>query len=129
MKNPTPGMGTGRTGGRDLLRGHDLGYIYRGLWRFLSHYKLLLIAAVLLTALSSILSISGTGLAGSAIGAIAGESDRTVWYYLLRMVIFYVLSALIGVALLVIIFKLVAQTAHAAPAEKCAVTDAPGGRA
>ena len=41
----------------------------------------------------------------------------------------YVLSALIGVALLVIIFKLVAQTANAAPAEKCAGPDAPADRA
>lgn len=105
-------MGTGRTGGRDLLRGHDLGYIYRGLWRFLSHYKLLLIAAVLLTALSSILSISGTGLAGSAIGAIAGESDRTVWYYLLRMVIFYVLSALISYTLHVLMIRLSQKIVH-----------------
>ena len=105
MKNPIGGHAA-RTGGRDMLKGHDLRYIYRGLWRYLSHYKLLLVSAMLLTAISGVLSISGTSLAGDAIGAIGGEGERSVYYYLVLMVIFYVLSSLISYLLSVLMHTL-----------------------
>ena len=77
--------------------------------------------------------VANAGLAKAPAGMASGLSFESVMpdYSLAGLpdAAAYVLSALIGVALLVIIFKLVAQTAHAAPAEKCAGTDAPGGRA
>ena len=105
MKNPIGGHAA-RTGGRDMLKGHDLKYIYRGLWRYLSHYRLLLIAAMILTVLSGILSISGTSLAGDAIGAIGGEGEHSVYHYLVLMVIFYVLSSVISYLLAILMHVL-----------------------
>lgn len=107
MKNPVEFGGKGRAaGGRDLLLGHDMKYIYSRLWKYLSHYKLLLLGAVLLTVASSVLAILGTSLAGSAIGAIAGESETSVFNYLLRMVLFYLLSAAISYCLSLLMIRL-----------------------
>ena len=106
MKNPTVFTPKSRTGGRDLLRVHDIGYIYRGLWRYLSHDKWKLLSAVFLTVVSGVLSITGTSLAASAIGAIAGENPGDVRFYLLLMVLFYVLSSGISYLLSVVMLKL-----------------------
>ena len=106
MKNPSQFTPKNRTGGRDLLRGHDIAYIYRGLWRYLSHDRWTLLAAILLTVVSGVLSITGTSLAASAIGAIAGETTADVYTYLLLMVLFYVLSSGIAYLLSVVMLKL-----------------------
>lgn len=84
----------------------DLKYIYSRLWRYLSHHKLLLIFALLLTVISGVLGINGTSLAGEAIGAIAGEGEHGVLYYLLLMVIFYTLSTLISYLLSVLMIRI-----------------------
>ncbi|MBR2465557.1 MAG: ABC transporter ATP-binding protein [Clostridia bacterium] len=103
MKNPTQFQPKGRTGGRDLLKGHDVKYIYSRLWSYISHYKLLFLFAIVLTVISSVLSITGTSLAGSAIGAIANDgTERSVGYYLILMVILYSVSALISYLLSVL---------------------------
>ncbi len=103
MKNPAQFQPKGRTGGRDLLKGHDVKYIYSRLWSYISHYKLLFLFAIVLTVISSVLSITGTSLAGSAIGAIANDgSDRGVGYYLILMVILYSVSAIISYLLSVL---------------------------
>ena len=91
--NPTP---RGMSGGRDLLRGHDMKYIYSRLWRYLSHHKLLFAAATILTVLSGVFSITGTSLAGSAIGAIAGEGEHGVFFYVGLMAAFYITSAAVA---------------------------------
>lgn len=96
MKEPGSFNPRGRSGGRDLLRGRDLKYIYSRLWSYLSLHKPLLALAVVLTFVSSILGITGTSLAGTAIGAIAGESPKSVFYYLVLMVICYTVSAFIS---------------------------------
>lgn len=106
MKNPSAFTPKNRTGGRDLLRGHDIGYIYRGLWRYLSHDKWTLLIAIFLTVVSGVLSITGTSLAASAIGAIAGENAGNVYFYLLLMVVFYVFSSGISYLLSVVMLKL-----------------------
>lgn len=106
MKNPSQFTPKNRTGGRDLLRGHDVGYIYRGLWHYLSHDKWALLAAIFLTVVSGVLSITGTSLAATAIGAIAGENSTDVYSYLLLMVLFYVLSAAISYLLSVAMLRL-----------------------
>ena len=106
MRNPLdrgPKLGNG---GKDLLKGHDVGYIYRRLWQYLYHHKLLLLMAVLLTVASSILSISGTSLAGSAIGAIAGEGEHGVYYYLMMMLAFYLVSFVISYLLARLMIRL-----------------------
>ena len=70
MKNPTAMNMRGRaSGGKDLLVGRDLKYIYKRLWSYISHYKLLFLAAIILTVVSSVLSITGTSLAGSCAGS------------------------------------------------------------
>lgn len=106
MKNPSAFTPKNRTGGRDLLRGHDIGYIYRGLWRYLSHDKWTLLIAIFLTVVSGVLSITGTSLAASAIGAIAGENAGNVYFYLLLMIVFYVFSSGISYLLSVVMLKL-----------------------
>lgn len=106
MKNPTEFKQKGSNLGGDALKGRDIKYIYRGLWKYLSHYKLLLLAAMLLTIVSSVLGITGTSLAGSAIGAIAGEGDKNVFEHLIYMVICYFLSAVISYLLSLLMIAL-----------------------
>ena len=55
---------------------------------------------------SSILGITGTSLAGSAIGAISGEAEKSVFHYLLLMVVCYTLSAVISYVLAVLMIKI-----------------------
>ena len=109
MRNPVQqGGARGRAaGGKDLLKGHDVRYIYRRLWSYISHYKLFFLAAIVLTVISSVLGITGTSLAGSAIGAIAKENTgHSVQYYLVLMVILYTSSALISYLLAVLMVKI-----------------------
>ncbi len=109
MRNPVQqGGARGRAaGGKDLLAGRDVKYIYRRLWSYISHYKLFFLGAIVLTVISSILGITGTSLAGSAIGAIAKENTgHSVQYYLVLMVILYTSSALISYLLAVLMVKI-----------------------
>ena len=106
VKDPANFGPKGRSGGKDLLKGHDLKYIYKGLWRYLSHHKLTLLLAVILTFVSSMLGITGTSLAGSAIGAIAGDSEKGVFYYLTLMVICYTVSAVVSYCHSLIMIKI-----------------------
>jgi len=106
MKNPTEFGGKGRSGGKDMLQGRDMKYIYSRLWSYLSHYKLLLLLAVIMSTLSSVLGITGTSLAGNAIGAISGDSQRGVFYYLALMAVLYTASTLIAYLLSVLMIFL-----------------------
>ncbi len=106
VKDPQSFGPKGRSGGKDLLKGKDVKYIYLRLWGYLSHHKLALISAIVLTFVSSILGITGTSLAGSAIGAIAGESERGVFYYLGLMVVCYTASAAISYVHSVVMIKI-----------------------
>ena len=106
MKDPASFGPKGRSGGKDLLKGHDLKYIYSRLWKYLSHHKMTLALAILLTFVSSTLGITGTSLAGSAIGAIAGESENGVFYYLVLMVICYTVSATVSYCHSLIMIKI-----------------------
>ena len=50
MKNPTQfGMKGRAAGGKDLLIGHDVKYIYKRLWSYISHYKYFFLLAIILT--------------------------------------------------------------------------------
>lgn len=100
MRNPAE-MGKRQQGGggRDLLRGHDKKYIFRGLWKYMSHYWYLLCGAVALTLLSNALSLKGTTLAGDAIGAIQIKDFDAVKRYLMIMVAYYIISAFLTLML------------------------------
>ncbi len=106
MKNPTSLAPKGRAAGGDSLRGHDVAYIYRRLWQYLSHHRLLFFIAILLTCISSVLGITGTSLAGRAIGAIGGEGDITVWKYLIIMVVLYTFSTVISYLLSLLMIRI-----------------------
>ena len=95
-----------RSAGRDLLRGHDMKYIYSRLWRYLSRHKLLFALAILMTVTTGMLSITGTSLAGKAIGAIAGEGERDVFFYVAVMALCYTAAAVISYVRSVIMLKL-----------------------
>ena len=95
-----------RSAGRDLLRGHDMRYIYSRLWRYLSRHKLLFSLAILMTVATGILSITGTSLAGKAIGAIAGEGEYNVFFYVVVMALCYTTAAVISYVRSVIMLKL-----------------------
>ncbi len=106
MKNPTEFGPKGRSGGRDMLAGRDMKYIYGRLWGYLSHHKLSFALALILTVVSGILGITGTSIAGDAIGAISGEGERSVWVYLIIMVILYTLSTVISYFLSVLMIRI-----------------------
>ena len=107
MKNPQNlDVRRGATGGRELLRGHDMKYIYSRLWKYLSQRKILFFGSIILTIIAGVFSITGTSLAGQAIGAIAGEGDHGVFYYVWQMVAFYLLSAVITYVRAVIMMNL-----------------------
>ncbi len=106
MRNPAHIGPKGRAVGGEGLRGHDVGYIYHRLWKYLSQHKLLFLTAILLTCISSVLGISGTSLAGRAIGAIGGEVETTVWQYLIAMVLLYTFSTLISYLLSLLMIRI-----------------------
>ncbi|MBO5206817.1 MAG: ABC transporter ATP-binding protein [Clostridia bacterium] len=87
-------------------RPRDYKYVYLRLWKYLSYHKWTLILALTLTVLSGTLGINGTALAGEAIGAIAGESEGSVYYYLLLMVICYTASTVISYLLSVMMVSI-----------------------
>ena len=95
-----------RSAGRDLLRGHDMKYIYSRLWRYLSCHKFLFSLAILMTVTTGMLSITGTSLAGKAIGAIAGEGEHDVFFYVAVMALCYTAAAVISYVRSVIMLKL-----------------------
>ena len=82
VKDPQSFGPKGRSGGKDLLKGKDVKYIYKRIWSYLSRHKVALAMAIILTFVSSMLGITGTSLAGSAIGALAGEDRESPFYYL-----------------------------------------------
>ncbi len=84
----------------------DIKYIYKSLFKYLSGHKLLLISGLLLTAVSAVLGITGTSLAAEAIGAISGEGEAGVFYYLVLMIACYTVSVLISYMLSVLMIKL-----------------------
>jgi len=106
MKNPQAMGGRSREGGRELLKGRDIKYIYKHLWHYFSRYKWTFLCALILTCVSGILGITGTSLAGEAIGAITGEAERGVFYYLIKMVVFYTISTVISYFLSVLMISL-----------------------
>lgn len=80
-----------------MIKSHK-GILWR-LCKYVLHYWYLFIPAVILTLFSNQLSLLGPKYSGSAIDAIAaagGVDFDTVWYHVVRMLICYILSAIMS---------------------------------
>ncbi len=110
MRNPLGVKRRNTTG--EVWQGKSLGYVFRGLLRYLGKERKLLLLAIILTTISSILSITGTTLAADAIASIAGESQYPVYIYLIFMVVFYAISAIISYLLSVMMVKISQKMVH-----------------
>ncbi|MDD4112160.1 MAG: ABC transporter ATP-binding protein, partial [Herbinix sp.] len=88
----------------------DTKYVLRGLWYYVSHYRVHLVLAILLTLGSNILALVGPTLSGLAIDAIEpGEGMvvfKTVFYYAKWMVLFYVASSILSYILSILMIRL-----------------------
>ncbi|NLJ96251.1 MAG: ABC transporter ATP-binding protein, partial [Clostridiales bacterium] len=88
----------------------DKKYVLRGLWRYLSHYKWLLILAILLTIGSNLFSLIGPKLSGSAIDAIEPGEGKVVFdkvfFYAGWMVGFYIGSSILSYILSLLMIHL-----------------------
>ena len=87
----------------------DTKYVLRGLWYYVSHYRLHLIIAIVLTLGSNILALIGPMLSGLAIDAIEpGEGMvifETVFYYAKWMVLFYIASSILSYILSIFMIR------------------------
>lgn len=85
-------------GRKENHKPQDVKGALRGLWRYLVHYRFLLLLALVLTITGNLLALVGPKLSGLAINAIEpGEGNvdfATVFYYAGWMVVFYVFSSL-----------------------------------
>lgn len=88
----------------------DTKYVLKGLWHYVTHYKLHLILAILLTIGSNILALVGPMLSGYAIDAIEPGKGKvvfeTVFYYAKLMIVFYVTSSALSYILSVLMIRL-----------------------
>lgn len=88
----------------------DTKYVLKGLWHYVSHYKLHLIMAIILTIGSNLLALVGPMLSGFAIDAIEpGEgmvAFNTVFYYAGWMIVFYVVSSVLSYILSILMIRL-----------------------
>lgn len=88
----------------------DTKYVLKGLWYYVSHYKVHLIIAILLTIGSNLLGLIGPMLSGFAIDAIEPGKGmvvfNTVFYYAGRMVLFYIASSILSYILSILMINL-----------------------
>lgn len=85
-------------------------YLLSRLWKYLYHYKWLLLLALLMTVASNLLSLIGPQLSGEAINALAGGEGQVnfqlVFYYAALMIAFYLGSSILSYILSRIMIKL-----------------------
>ncbi len=87
----------------------DIRYVLRRLWSYLMKYRLWLLAALGLNALSNLFNLIGPVLSGSAIDAISpngGTDFAAVGRYVALMIVFYILSSLLSYLLSVLMIHL-----------------------
>ncbi len=90
-------------------RPKDIRYVLKRLWSYLMKYRLWLLAALGLNALSNIFNLIGPVLSGSAIDAIkpdGGTDFAAVGRYVALMIVFYILSSLLSYLLSVLMIHL-----------------------
>lgn len=94
----------------------DTRYVLKGLWRYVSHYKLYLITAVMLTLASNILALIGPMLSGYAIDAIEPGKGKvafkTVFYYAGWMIVIYVASSILSYILSILMIRFSQKIIH-----------------
>ncbi len=105
-----PGRRGGPGGGAFERPTARSGAILRRLWKYLSHYRWLLIFAALLSIGGNLLALTGPKLSGFAIDAIRpgpGQVDfETVFYYAGLMILFYLASSIVSYALAALMVQL-----------------------
>lgn len=88
----------------------DTKYVIKRLWYYISHYKWMLILAILLTIASNLFALIGPMLSGYAIDAIEPGKGlvvfKTVFYYAGWMIAFYILSSVLSYLLSVLMLYL-----------------------
>lgn len=88
----------------------DTGYVLKGLWYYVSHYKVHLIIAIVLTIGGNLLALIGPRLSGLAIDAIEPGKGKvafgTVFYYVKWMVLFYIASSILSYILSILMIRL-----------------------
>ncbi len=95
---PSMGKGPGGRGGSGGEKPKDRKYVLLRLWKYLYHYKWLLVLALVLTIVSNLFGLVGPMLSGYAIDAIHGVGDvdfPAVFYNAGLMIGFYALSSLL----------------------------------
>lgn len=94
----------------------DTGYVLRGLWHYVSQYKLYLILAVILAIGSNLLALVGPMLSGFAIDAIEPGKGmvvfKTVFYYAGWMIVFYIASSALSYILSVLMIRFSQKIIH-----------------
>ncbi|MGB4661080.1 MAG: ABC transporter ATP-binding protein, partial [Mobilitalea sp.] len=88
----------------------DTKYVIRRLWRYVYHYKWLLLLAIILTISSNLLALVGPLLSGYAIDAIEPGKGRVIFervlYYAGWMLLFYLVSSVLSYLLSLLMIRL-----------------------
>ena len=89
-----------------MKRPKDTRGTFRRMISYLAHYKAILLLIIALCVISNILALLGPTLAGSAIDEAAAGVGKVnfdkIWYYVKWMLVFYLVSSLITIAINVI---------------------------
>ena len=89
-----------------MKRPKDTRGTFRRMISYLAHYKAILLLIIALCVISNVLALLGPNLAGSAIDEAAAGVGKVnfdkIWYYVKRMLVFYLVSSLITIAINVI---------------------------
>ena len=97
MPNYNPLSNSGRN--KAHAKPKNAKYVLKNLARYLMRYKMRLILAVFLSLSSSFFSLIGPYLSGKCIDAIVGEGNVNfpeVYFYIVLLIIFYVVSSLLS---------------------------------
>ncbi|NLL00427.1 MAG: ABC transporter ATP-binding protein [Clostridiales bacterium] len=91
-------------------RPRDTKYVLKGLWYYVSHYKIHLLMAILLALGSNFFALIGPMLSGSAIDAIEPGKGMVVFekvfYYAKWMILFYIASSVLSYILSLLMIHL-----------------------
>jgi ATP-binding cassette subfamily B protein len=104
-----PGSGRGRISEKND-KPRDTKYVLKGLWYYVSHYKIHLLIALLLTIGGNLFALIGPRISGLAIDAIEPGKGMVVFskvfYYAKWMVLFYIISSIISYILSILMIHL-----------------------
>lgn len=108
-----PGAGRGKISDK-TDKPKDTRYVLKGLWHYVSHYKIHLTMAILLSMGSNLFVLLGPRFSGLAIDAIEPGKGKvvfgTVFHYVKLMVLFYITSSILSYILSVLMIRLSQKT-------------------